>query len=77
MTDPFLTDDEHEAMRLSGELANVLRRVVGDGPCAEGDWNEMAGSIHDLQARVMGQAAARAYPDLFRPLGGWPEPEKR
>lgn len=68
----LLTADEHEAMRLSGELANVCRRIIGNGPAAHGDWAEFAGAIHDIQSRIMGQAAARAYPDRYRPLGGWP-----
>ena len=71
-TGPLLTDDEHEAMALSGRLANVIRKVIGSGPQAEHDWAEAAQRIHAIQHTILAQAAARAYPDLYRPLGGWP-----
>lgn len=67
---PLLTDEEHEAMALSAQLANLVRRIIGDGPQAEHDWNEMAQRIHAIQHTVLAQAAARAYPALYRPLGG-------
>lgn len=66
----YLTVDEREALRLSGQLANLCRRIIGDGPTAEHDWSEMAVRIHSVQHMVMAQAAARAYPDEFRLLGG-------
>jgi hypothetical protein len=65
-----LTPDEHEAMRLSAALANVVRRIIGDGPQAEHDWNEAAQRIHAVQHMVMAQAAARCYPERYRLLGG-------
>lgn len=63
--DELLTDDEHEAMRLSAALANLLHRICGATP----DWTEAAYRIHGIQHMVMAQAAARAYPDLYRRLG--------
>lgn len=66
----LLTDDEHTAMRLSADLANVVRRIIGSGSPAEHDWNEAAQRIHAIQHTIMAQAAARAYPALYRPLGG-------
>jgi hypothetical protein len=68
MSVPRLTSDEQEAFDLTGQLAGAMRRVIGDGPCASGDWNEIARSIHDIQARILSQVAARA--GLCRPLGG-------
>lgn len=68
--DALLTDLELEAMTLTGTLANLLRRIIGDGPTAEHDWAETAADVHRLQQRIMSQAAARAYPDKFRLMGG-------
>lgn len=65
----LLTDEEHEALRLSGELANLLHRIIGDGPASATDWNEAAIHVHSVQHMVMRQAAARAYPELYRLLG--------
>lgn len=70
MSEPLLTADEHEAMALSGKLAGVIRRIIGNGQQAENDWSEAAQRIHAIQHMVLAQAAARAYPDLYRPLGG-------
>lgn len=65
----MLTDDEHEAMRLSAELANVVHRIIGTGPQAAHDWNEAAQRIHAVQHMVMAQSAARSHPDRYRLLG--------
>ncbi len=62
----LLTEVEHEALALSGQLANKLRSIIGSGPCADADWTEAAQMIHGIQAFVMSQAAARAYPDRYR-----------
>jgi hypothetical protein len=82
MDDPgLLTADEHELLELLGQVANRFRIVILESSTeqtptlptvADFDWNEVAVTIHDLQARVMAQAAARAYPDLYRRLGGRP-----
>lgn len=66
----LLTDEEHKAMELSGQLAGMMRRMIGDGPCANGDWAEVAHDIHHLQERIMAQAAARAFPEKYRIAGG-------
>lgn len=65
-----LTDDELWALDLTGELANLCRRIIGDGPTSVGDWNEMAERIHAIQHTLMAQAAARCHPGRFRLLGG-------
>lgn len=70
MDDPgLLTKEEHEFLKLTGEVASRLRAIIGDGPNAATDWNEVAGSIHTIQHAVMRQAGARAYPDRYRLLG--------
>lgn len=66
----LLTPTELEAMDASARLANLLRLVIGDGPQASNDWAEAAQHIHCIQNMVMAQAAARAYPERFRLLGG-------
>lgn len=65
----LLTADEHYALALSGELASICNKIIGDGPQAAHDWAEMAVHIHGVQHMLMRQAAARAYPDLYRLLG--------
>lgn len=82
----LLTDTEKEALRLSGQLANLLREIcmepyrqaAKDGliitssllDIGNNDWSESATMIHAIQRQIMGQAAARAYPNLCRLLGG-------
>lgn len=72
-TDPdLLTPDEHRAVELAGELWNQLCKVVGDSADAEtqhADLRELIVHVHAIQHAVMSQAAARAYPDLYRRLG--------
>jgi len=65
-----LTRDELSAMSLTAELANALGRIVGDGRTRTADLTEAVHHIHALQHMIMSQAAARAYPDRFRLLGG-------
>lgn len=67
----LLTDDETRAIRLAGELFNVLSEIVADGRSREADMQEFAYMIHNIQARVMAQAAARADPSSYRLLGEW------
>lgn len=66
----LLTDDEHAAIHQAGELANLICRIVGDGETAEADRNEAVTAIHHIQRMIAAQAAARAYPDRYRLLGG-------
>jgi hypothetical protein len=65
-----LTDDEFHALDLSGQLANTLGRIIGDGRTRAADLDEMVGHIHVVQHMILAQAAARCYPDHFRLLGG-------
>lgn len=65
----LLTDDEHEVLRLSGELASKARRIIGNGPQANNDGQELVIHIHGVQHMILRNAAARAYPDLYRLLG--------
>lgn len=73
MADELLTDAEHRVMDLTVQLVNLLAgEVIADGPGRVGDVNEVVHAIHIIQRMVMGQAAARAYPDRYRLLGGPP-----
>lgn len=65
----LLTQDEHDFMVVSAELAEILRKIIGDSSLAAMDWAEAAAHIHILQRMVMSQAAARAFPDQYRLLG--------
>jgi hypothetical protein len=66
----LLTADEHEAIDLTGQLANLMGRIVGEGPTRTGDLNEVVQRIQAIQHMILAQAAARAYPDRYRLLGG-------
>lgn len=66
----FLTDDEHAAVAEIAAVWNRLCKVVGDGPTRHDDLGEVVHHIHALQHFVMAQAAARAYPRLYRLAGG-------
>lgn len=65
----FLTDDEHRAIAMAGELYNLLSRIVEFGTTRKPDLEEFRVPIHTIQRAVMKQAAARAYPDRYRLLG--------
>jgi len=66
----MLTDDERKAIQMTAELWNQLCRIVGDGRTRDADLTELCTHIHAIQHAVMSQAAARAYPEKFRLLGG-------
>lgn len=66
----LLTSDEHKAVHDAGQLWNLLCRIVGQGPTRDGDCGELIAHVHGIQQAVLKQAAARAYPDLYRLLGG-------
>ena len=68
MTD-LLTEEERAVINDAGQLWNALCRVVGDGATRAADLGELVVHIHAIQQAVMSQAAARAYPALFRSLG--------
>ena len=66
----FLTESERKAVRDSGLLFQLLANdIVGHGPTREADLTELTTAIHVIQRAVMAQAAARAYPGQYRPLG--------
>lgn len=74
-TDPgLLSPLEHDAIAMSGELWGMLCAITTDGPAREGDLRELIFHIHGIQRAVLKQAAARAYPELYRLLGGDPPP---
>lgn len=76
MTAAHLSLAELRALDLLGEAATAIREVIGDGPNAAAAWREAADKVHQLQAMVMSQAAARACPGRFRLLGeSWPAAE--
>ena len=67
----MLTPAELQAMDLTVELVNLMcGQVIGQGPSRPGDIAEFVSSIHRIQQQILSQAAARAYPDRFRLLGG-------
>jgi hypothetical protein len=70
-TDPeLLTEAEHRAIDYTAALWHELGEIVGPGPSRAVDLRELVVHIHAIQHAVMSQAAARAYPDRFRLLGG-------
>jgi hypothetical protein len=76
MTTPdLLTAAEREVLAVLGDVARQLRAVAG-GP-GSADWLEAVPHLHALEQMVMGQAAARAYPQLYRLLGETSEPRGR
>lgn len=70
MDDDLLTPEELLAVGLAAELANTLSLIVDQGRTRVHDLNELLAHVHAIQHAVMAQAAARAYPDRFRLLGG-------
>lgn len=71
----LLTADEHDALKLTGALWNLVGRIVADGRSRPADLAEISIHIHNLQHAILAQAAARAYPDRYRLLGGTIETE--
>lgn len=48
-----LTDAEHRAMALTGDLYNLLAtEIVGNGPTAREDLAEVAACIHGVQNMI-------------------------
>lgn len=64
-----MTDEEHQVMDLLTQVANLM---LNWAPQDHPDRNEITTKVHDLQHMVMAQAAARAYPDRYRPIGRSP-----
>lgn len=74
-TDPgLLTAAEHDAIAMTAELWALLCAITTDGPARQGDLAELIFHVHGIQRAVLKQAAARAYPELYRLLGGDPPP---
>jgi hypothetical protein len=68
--DVVLTAAEHRVMGLTVDLWHGLGLIVQHGPARSSDLGELACHIHAVQRAVLAQAAARAYPDRYRLLGG-------
>lgn len=68
----LMTPVEHDAIQKAGDLMGILSSIAADGPARPGDLAEVASHVHGIQRAVLKQAAARAYPDRYRVLGGWP-----
>jgi hypothetical protein len=67
----LLSAAEQHCLDLTVELWNTMvREVIGGERSSHGDRSELASKIHDIQHMIMSQAAARAYPRIFRLLGG-------
>lgn len=66
----LLTPAEHRAMDVTADLYNALAAITGQGPTRDADLSEIAHEIHHIQDRILAQAAARAFPDRYRLLGG-------
>lgn len=74
----LLTEQEREVISMAGRLWDALCGVIDRGPTRAADCAELIPHVHAIQHAVMAQAAARFYPEEYRPLGGSlrePEPE--
>lgn len=65
-----MSDREHALARKLGSLANDFNDIMTRGIAYDEDYREVVYHIHALQNMVMAQAAARMYPNMYRPLGG-------
>lgn len=66
----LLTEAEFEAIDMITEFYTHTREnVLLHGGSRDGDLMELAAMVHALQNWVMAQAAARAYPTVFRLAG--------
>ena len=75
MSDPLLTPAEHAALDITRMLAASMATIVADNsPFTRADWAEFSTHLHAIQHMIMAQAAARAYPDKYRLLGGADKP---
>lgn len=64
-----LTGKEMALLRKLGSCAGDFADITGDGPSRSADLAEVCDKLHQLQATVMAQAAARAHPAELRLLG--------
>jgi hypothetical protein len=65
----LLTQLERDTVDMLGQVHMNMCTIVADGPTRMDDLTESCHHVHVLQRMIMGQAAARAYPDHFRLLG--------
>lgn len=66
----YLTLAEKEVVKVLGECASRYKHeILEPGPNFDPDLSEFISHIHDLQWRVLAQAAARACPDDYRLQG--------
>lgn len=66
----LLTDIEKDALQQLALFSATIKNVLLDGPSKAHDWAEIVADVHHLQQAVLSQAAARAYPNEYRLLGG-------
>lgn len=66
----LLTDEEQHVIQLAADLAAAIAAAIPAGPNRVADLNELLVPVHHIQHAFMAQAAARAMPELYRPLGG-------
>lgn len=64
----LMTPEEHQLVTKLGQCASDFIEFVS-GPNHPEDAGEFISHIHDLQARVLAQCAARAFPKLYRLQG--------
>lgn len=65
-----LSPAEHRAMELTAELVGVVcMEIIGNGETRSHDISEFVAQVHVIQKSIMGQAAARAHPQMYRLLG--------
>lgn len=76
----LLTDEEHECLEALAKAANLGFKIIKMGgvlsrqqtrtSCDGHDADEWAHHIHLCQQTILAQAAARAFPERYRLLGG-------
>jgi hypothetical protein len=67
----FLTDEEHDAVTAAGRVMTQVVDVCGDSAQTRDiDLTEIQSFVHGIQNAILAQAAARAYPDRYRLMGG-------
>jgi hypothetical protein len=64
-----MRQNEHDAVRLAGQLYAECEAIIEDGETREADLTELRIHIHAIQHAIMAQSAARTFPRLYRLLG--------
>ena len=65
----LLTDTEQLVVQRAAELYNLICEAVPEGPNRARDIAELVPHIHAIQRTFMAQAAARAFPEIYRAMG--------